>query len=99
MADDDELAERMPEPDGKSRGPRLSEYTAEAARLDVLADRMGELIGVVIQLAGNKAPRIRPAPRPETAMDRAQRRRAERRLGSLIDEVLAAQQRQGPPDN
>ena len=92
MANDEDLAEQMQPPEGKGT-PRLSEYTAEVARLDVLADRLGELISVVVQVVGGKAPRIKPAPRPETAFDRVQRRRTENRIGDLIAEVEAAQQR------
>lgn len=93
MANDDELAEMMLDQPQTDRGPRVSEYTPEVARLDVLADRISELIGVTLQVAQQKAPRIRPARRPETALSRAQRRRTEQKLGSLIAEVEAAQQR------
>lgn len=92
MANDEELAEQLRPPEGRGL-PRLSEYTAEVARLDVLADRLGELISVVVQVVGGKAPRIKPAPRPETAFDRVLRRRTEDRIGDLIAEVEAAQQR------
>lgn len=94
MANDDELADSMGEqPEGDS-SPRISEYSPEAARLDVLVDRVSELITATIQISGNKAPRVKPARRPETAFSRAQRRRTDRRIGSLIAEVEAAQQRQ-----
>jgi hypothetical protein len=94
MANDDDLAEVMADqPQGPSTGPRLSEYTPEAARLDVLTDRVGELIGVVMQVAGGNAPRLRPARRPDTALARAEKRRVDKRMGSLVAEVEAAQQR------
>lgn len=93
MANDDDLAESLGEQQADSRGPRLSEYTAEVARLDVLVDRLSELIGVVIQVAGGRAPRVRPAKRPETALSRAEKRRTDQRIGALIAEVEAAQQR------
>lgn len=94
MAEDDELADQIVDrPEQPGAGPRVSEYTAEVARLDLLADRISELIAVVVQVAGGKAPRVRPARRPETALTRAQQRRATQRVGSLIAEVEAAQQR------
>ena len=94
MANDDELADMYTDqPTPADTGPRVSEYTPEVARLDVLVDRISDLIAVSIQVAGGKAPRMRPAKRPETAYSRAEKRRTERRLGSLIAEVEAAQQR------
>lgn len=93
MANDDELAASFADVPVKDSGPRLSEYTPEVARLDVLVDRLSELIGVVIQVAGGRAPRVRPAKRPETALSRAEKRRTDQRIGALIAEVEAAQQR------
>jgi hypothetical protein len=95
MANDDDYAEAVGEPPANSgpAGPRVSEYTPEVARLDVLIDRMGELISTTLQVHKYKAPRVRPAIRPETAFSRAAKRRTEQSLGSLIAEVEAAQQR------
>lgn len=93
MANDDELAEMATEQPRSDFGPRVSEYTPEVARLDMILDRVSELIAVSVQVAGGKAPRIRPARRPETAYSRAAKRRTDRRMGDLIAEVEAAQQR------
>lgn len=93
MANDDDLADSLGPQATADTGPRVSEYTPEVARLDVLVDRVSELIAVSIQVAGGKAPRVRPARRPETAFSRAEKRRTESRIGSLIAEVEAAQQR------
>lgn len=94
MAEDDEIAEMSGElPDGAGN-PRVSEYTPEVARLDVLIDRVSELVGITIQAAGGKAPRIKPVKRPETAYARAAKRRSMDRVSSLIAEVEASQQRQ-----
>lgn len=97
MANDDELAEMIADTPPADTGPRVSEYTPEVARLDVILDRLAELIAVTVQAAGGKAPRMRPAKRPSTAYARAQRRRTEQRIGSLIAEVEAAQQRPTAP--
>lgn len=94
MANDDELADSLGDQPAGDSSPRISEYTPEVARLDVLVDRMSELISATIQVAGGKAPRVKPAKRPETAFSRAQKRRTDQRIGSLIAEVEAAQQRQ-----
>jgi len=93
MANDDELADMASEKPSSDVGPRVSEYTPEVARLDMILDRVSELIAVSVQVAGGKAPRTRPARRPETAYSRAEKRRTERRMGALIAEVEAAQQR------
>ncbi|AZS11713.1 tail assembly chaperone [Arthrobacter phage Maja] len=100
MADDDEMADMMMDaPKAADTGPRLSEYTPEVARLDVLVDRLSELISATIQVHGGKAPRIRPAKRPETAFSRAEKRRTEQRISSLIAEVEAAQERASTAQN
>lgn len=100
MANDDELAEMIGDSEaGKRHSPRLSEYTPEAARLDVLADRIGELISATYQAAGGKPLRVKPAQRPETAFARAQKRRTEQRISSLIAEVEDAQQRWSAQNN
>lgn len=94
MANDDELAEMLKDqPAGEYRGPRVSEYTPEVARLDQLVDRVGELIALTVQVANGKAPRVKPAKRPETAFTRAEKRQMNERIGSLIAEVEEAQKR------
>lgn len=95
MANDDEMAEKIAGQKYRDTGPRLSEYTPVVARLDVLADRIAELIALTVQVnnKNGKAPRVRPARRPETAITRAERRRAQRKYNALVDEVTAAQQR------
>lgn len=93
MANDDDLADMLVDAPAGDSAPRISEYSPEAARLDVLVDRVSELIAATIQVAGGKAPRVRPARRPETAFSRAQKRRTDQRINSLIAEVEAAQQR------
>ncbi|MET4618702.1 hypothetical protein ABIE18_000125 [Arthrobacter sp. 2762] len=94
MANDDELAESFKDDaPSKGSGPKLSEYTAEVARLDAIADLIAQLIAATIQVNGGKAPRMRPATRPETAFTRAAQRRSEKKMSALIAEVEAAQQR------
>jgi hypothetical protein len=100
MANDDEFAASFLDTPAKTdTGPQLSEYTPEVARLDLLLDRLSELISATIQVNGGKAPRIRPAKRPETAFSRLEKRRTEQRIGSLIAEVEAAQERASAAHN
>lgn len=98
MANDDELAASLPESESNDYSPRISEYTAEVARLDVVSDLLRELIAVTVQLSGNKAPRVKPARRPETAFTRQAHRRRDQRIGALIAEVEAAQARATPAE-
>ena len=94
MANDDELAESFSDQEpSKSSGPKLSEYTAEVARLDAILDRLTELIATTVRMNGGKAPRTRPATRPETAFTRAAQRRSEKKMSALFAEVEEAQQR------
>lgn len=94
MANDDELAESFSDDEpSKSSGPKLSEYTAEVARLDAISDQLKQLIAVTIHMHGGKAPRAHPATRPETAFTRAAQRRSEKKMSALFAEVEAAQQR------
>jgi hypothetical protein len=93
MAEDDELAEAYADQPVSDSGPRVSEYTAAVARLDVLTDRIGDLISLVHQVATNKPLRVKPARRPETAFGRVAAKRRDQRMSSLVAEVEAAQER------
>lgn len=93
MANDDELAESMPDTPSTDSGPRVSEYTLQVARLDQLIDLVGNLISVTLQAAGSNAPKIRPPKRPETAFTRLDHKRRDKRMNDLFAEVEAAQER------
>lgn len=86
MSDDDDVAAVMlsqPRED-RQTGPRLSEYSPEREALDRVLDRLGEVIQAVVASAGGSAPKIKPAPRPHTAVDRARARQAWTRHNSLV---------------
>lgn len=99
LAQDDEAAERALEESEKdrniSRTPPLETWTPEVEWLVANFDRMGELIQAVLATAPGKSkpPTIRPARRPETAIDRARRRKAWRSHDALVAEVREAQER------
>lgn len=76
-----------------SRGPRLSEWTPDVARLTDIYDRLGEVVGAVIAAAGGKPPKLPPAARPRTELDRLEARARRARHVSLVAEVKAAQER------
>lgn len=96
IADDDEAAERAlasgDEPTG-STAPPLEAFSPEVQYLAMGIDRIGELIAATIAAAGGKPPKVRPLPRPETAFDRAKRRKSLQRHHDLVAEVEQAQQR------
>lgn len=74
MADDDELAARLPEP--KPGPPPLQGWSPEVDKLTLIADRLGELITAVHNTVAKKPRRApRPLPRPQTARDRIKQHR------------------------
>lgn len=95
MAQDDEVARSLlgSIDDEKDKGPRLSDYTPEVQRLDIVTDLLQSLIATTIAAAGGKPGRTRPAKRPETAFARAKDALILARHGSLLDEVAEAQAR------
>ena len=80
-------------PEQPSRGPRMSEWTPDVARLTDIYDRLGELVAAVIATAGGKPPKLVPSRRPRTELDRLRDRSAQARHAGLVAEVKAAQAR------
>lgn len=92
--DDPELAEFLAtQPDGPPGGPALSEWTPEVAALTAILDRLGEVVSAVIAAAGGKPGKLKPSPRPRTAIDRGRAAARKARHESLVAEVMAAQER------
>jgi hypothetical protein len=79
LSEDEEIAEEyLSRPESASTrnpGPRISEWSPELERLTDLVDRMGEVMIAVVASQGGKAPKIRPFPRPRTAIDRVRERK------------------------
>src|SRR5690606_39551752 len=58
-----------------------------------LSDRVNELIAAVIASAGQRPPRVYPAPRPQTAYTRLEAEARTARHEDLVAEVQEAQER------
>lgn len=95
MLNDPEVAAQIAaqSSDGPPTPPAWSEYTPERAALDNILDRLGDVVAAVIGAAGAKPPKIRPATRPITEVDRARLRREKQAHDDLVAEVKAAQER------
>lgn len=93
---DEEVAEEMlsqPTDDKKRsyNGPRMSEWSVELEKLTDVVDRLGELMQAVVASAGGKPPKIKPQPRPRTAMDRVKERRRMEHHRKVVSRVLIEQ--------
>lgn len=92
LSEDDEVAEevlRHPEnKKARGAGPRVSEWSPELERLTDLFDRMGEVMVAVVASSGGKAPKVRPAPRPRTAIDRLRERKRYEHHRKTVARVL-----------
>lgn len=87
IADDDELADQQ-SGEAAPRPPRLTEWSPEVQGIAVLADRVGELIRVMIAQGGRRPPKIPHYPRPVTASERAKQRRKLATHRELVARVL-----------
>lgn len=91
-AEDDELADMIVDDVPEASAiPPLEGWGTVASVVAVVADRLSETIATIATTSGNKAPKIKPIPRPMTALDRAKRRRSRARMNALVDEVTQAQ--------
>lgn len=63
-----QAAEQPPAPGASA--VRMREWSPLLEMLTVIADRQADLIQAVIAAAGGKPPKIKPLPRPKTALDR-----------------------------
>ncbi len=95
MLNDPEFAELLAAQsnDGPPPSPAWSEYSPIAARLDGIFDRLGDVMSAVVASGGGKPPRIQPARRPVTEVDRARLRREKKAHEDLVADVKAAQER------
>lgn len=96
MSEDEEVAEeylnatRGDKP--KSARPRISEWSAEVERMTDMIDRMGEMIQAIVASNGGKAPKLRPQPRPKTAIDRVRERKRYEQHRKVVSRVLIQQE-------
>jgi hypothetical protein len=88
VADDDELAERLADEQQESTGPRMSDWSPEREALADVVDMLGSVIQAVIAAAGVRPPTVSRSERPQTAFDRARKRRRDRRHLELVGMLL-----------
>lgn len=85
VAEDDDLADRNAVRPTRRRSPPVSEFTPDVELLAAVHDRIGNLITVVAATSGSKKPpKPKPWPRPVTAAERAERRRAKSDFNDIV---------------
>jgi len=82
-----ELAAKQPAPKGSP--VRMRDWSPELETLTAMVDRLGDIIQAVIAAQGGKPPKIKPMPRPETAMDAI--RDPRRQHQKILSKVMIAQ--------
>jgi hypothetical protein len=89
VAEDEELAEELAgQADTAPRPPRLAEFGPDIQVLAEIRDLLASLIGVQIARAGKTPKKVKPYPRPESAMDRVRRRQRYSAHRDLVARVL-----------
>lgn len=91
MADDEALAEHMlagAPPTEKPPARRWSEYGIQVELLAGIYDRLAEVPNAIAAANGAKPRKIKPYPRPVTAMERVRDRRAKQKHRSLVSRLL-----------
>lgn len=89
LAQDEELAEKLAnDPDSKPGPPPLTEFGPDVQVLAELRDLVASLIAVTIKAHGGKPSKVKPYPRPDTAIQRARRRARFRQHQSVVARVL-----------
>lgn len=94
VSQDDDLADALGDRAQTQPGRRMADWSVEVELLTTIVDRLAELTHTVAALGGARPGRIRPAPRPRTAFDRAEHRRAIRAHASLARRLLPHKYRQ-----
>lgn len=97
MSNDEDLAAALlsrpkDERSKQARRPRVSEYSPELERLIDVVDRLGEVMAATVAAAGGKPPKVRPQPRPETAMDRLREQQRYLKHKRTVSRVLVQQE-------
>lgn len=90
IAEDEDLAKRLAAepPPPSNRPPPLSEFGPEVQVLAELRDLIAHLIAVTVKAHGGKPTKVKPYPRPETAVQRERRWRRLQQHRALADRVL-----------
>jgi hypothetical protein len=66
----------------------VSEWSPAVSELNNAVDRLGELTNVIITVFGGKPTRIRPRPRPITAIDRLRDQQRVDQHRSLVTRLI-----------
>lgn len=93
LVDDDELLDGLSEENLKPARPALTSWTPEVNQLTQIYDRLGEVVRAVVGGYSKKVPTIKPAPRPQTAADRARLRRKRQQHDHVLSLVERARAR------
>jgi hypothetical protein len=90
IADDEELAAELVKlPEQKPSPPRLAEFSPELQALAEIRDLIATLINVQVARAGKKPSKVKPYPRPVSAIERIRRRQKYLTHRSLVDRLTA----------
>jgi hypothetical protein len=88
VADDEEAAASMLDHVGeRSSSTPLTEWTPEVQVLAVVANRLAEVINVLIKANGGKPGRTPTYPQPVTAIDRMRARRAKEDIDDMVSKL------------
>lgn len=92
MADDEALAEHLLAREPAEQPPvrRWSEYGVQVELLTAIFDRLGEVPNAIAAANGAKPRKLKPYPRPVTAIERVRERKAEQKHRSVVSRVLPA---------
>ena len=89
IAEDEELAEELARlPEQKSGPPRLQEFSPEVQVLAEVRDLLATLINVQIARAGKKPSKVKPYPRPVSAVEQIRKRQRYQRHKLLVSQLL-----------
>lgn len=87
LADDDEIAARMPPGDDGPQPPRLTEFGPVIEHLAAVRDLLGVLVALQAAPPGKRPQPPPPVARPVTAADRARQRIAEERRTAMAAQL------------
>jgi hypothetical protein len=90
IAEDEELAAELARlPEQRPSPPRLAEFSPEMQALAEIRDLLATLIGVQVARAGKKPSKVKPYPRPVSAVERIRRRQQYQKHQSLVERLTA----------
>jgi hypothetical protein len=89
IAEDEDLAEELARlPEQTARPPRLREFSPEVQVLAEVRDLLATLINVQIARAGKKPSKVKPYPRPVSAVERIRQQQRYQRHKSLVAQLI-----------